>query len=751
MKKKILIALGVYSLTFVLGGIYIITTIEDSTSTLHNLIRLHQVDTQRERLLTHIKNVQSDLILRRTTHAKSADTIIANVKSMENLSEACFECHHSEYVIKGLDDIRNKVERYKVLVSRMLTIRANRDRLKQEDDKAFQAAEQLSTKIGEMVHLATSKLSKKTQSSLSYISNTKVILYVLVGITPFFAAALGFLFIRGLTEPIKVLLKATRNLNGGNLDFRIEGLRDEFGEVAESFNEMGARVQEYTQKLEGKTMELERTHNEMSTFCHVLKQIGVQRTLDGVCSFLMEELEAIVNSRYMVLYVFSADHSILFSFSGRDLTTFSEPQLIQTASNIIGGLNRLTSDPATSFQPPLIPDYFPTQGRQSIIPLRLHNQVEGAFVVTCEPDFQCDEKALELVALVLDQAAGSIKRAVLHEEEIRYIQNRLVSTVEYNGIIGKDPKMQAIYRLIEDIAPTDATVLIQGESGTGKELAACAIHQKSPRKNKPFIVINCSAYPTALLEAELFGHERGAFTGAVHQKSGRFERAHGGTVFLDEIGEIDPSAQIKLLRVLQTQKFERLGGEQTLEVDVRILAATHKNLQKEVENSRFREDLYYRLNVIPLHLPPLRERRNDIPLLAKHFLHRFAAEQGKDIQGLSSEATRILLDYAWQGNVRELENIVEHAVVLAKYKQIEVSDLPPMLQSSNSSVPVESNGSIFMENEKKLLEDVLEACGWNKKQAALRLGISRSTLYSKLSKHQIARPAFCACRDRGNI
>jgi two-component system response regulator HydG len=194
--------------------------------------------------------------------------------------------------------------------------------------------------------------------------------------------------------------------------------------------------------------------------------------------------------------------------------------------------------------------------------------------------------------------------------------------------------------------------------------------------------------------------------------------------------------------VLQTQKFERLGGEQTLEVDVRILAATNKDLQKEVENSRFREDLFYRLNVIPLQLPPLRERKNDIPLLAKHFLHQFAAEQGKDVQGLSAEVARLFFDYSWSGNVRELENIIEHAVVLSKYKQIEVSDLPAVLQNSNSSVPAESNRSIFMENEKKLLEHVLEACGWNKKQAALRLGISRSTLYSKLSKHQIARPTI---------
>jgi two-component system response regulator HydG len=301
--------------------------------------------------------------------------------------------------------------------------------------------------------------------------------------------------------------------------------------------------------------------------------------------------------------------------------------------------------------------------------------------------------------------------------------------------------MQDIYRLIEDIAPTDATVLIQGESGTGKELVARAIHRQSPRRNRPFIVINCSAYPATLLESELFGHEKGAFTGAIRRKTGRFEQADGGTVFLDEIGEIAPSAQIKLLRILQSQKFERVGGEETLNVNVRILAATNKDLLREVTNGNFREDLFYRLNVIPIQLPPLKMRRNDIPLLARYFLRRFAAEQNKEIEDFNSEAMRLLLDYAWPGNVRELENSIEHTAVLAKRSKIEISDLPSAIRDAASVVSSETPGTIF-ENEKKLLQEVLQECDWNKKKAALQLGISRSTLYEKLKKYQIMKPTI---------
>ncbi|MBU1696315.1 MAG: sigma-54 dependent transcriptional regulator, partial [Proteobacteria bacterium] len=276
--------------------------------------------------------------------------------------------------------------------------------------------------------------------------------------------------------------------------------------------------------------------------------------------------------------------------------------------------------------------------------------------------------------------------------------------------------------------------------GTGKELVAQAIHDNSPRKDHPFIVINCSAYPATLLESELFGHEKGSFTGADKRKSGRFEQADGGTVFLDEIGEIDLSAQVKLLRVLQTKKIERIGGTHTLNIDVRILAATNKNLLNQVKKGQFREDLFYRLNVIPINLPSLGMRRNDIPLLARHFLNNFAIQENKIIKDFSSNAMRILLDYSWPGNVRELENSVEHAVVLAKDNHIHTSDLPLALQDPDTLI-LRNNGTRLRDIEEQHLIKALEACNWNKKAAADHLGIGRSTLYVKLKKFNIASPS----------
>jgi two-component system response regulator HydG len=343
---------------------------------------------------------------------------------------------------------------------------------------------------------------------------------------------------------------------------------------------------------------------------------------------------------------------------------------------------------------------------------------------------------IEVIELILQQTAGVILRAAVHEGEIRNLKGRVEAAAGFDELVGRDPKMQVIYKLIEDVAPTDATVLIQGESGTGKELVARAIYRESHRSHKSFIVINCSAYPRTLLESELFGHEKGAFTGALYRKKGRFEQADGGTVFLDEIGEISPSAQIKLLRVLQSQKFERLGGEESLQVNVRVLAATNKDLMAEVKGGRFREDLFYRLNVIPVNLPLLKERGNDIPLLARFFVDKYAAEQEKQIERINSDAMRKLLDYHWPGNVRELENTIEYAVVLAKYKQIVVSDLPLTVTATSNEEP-DATKQTIIENEAMLVRDVLEKCNWNKTIAAARLGISRSTLYEKLKKYQI--------------
>ncbi len=554
--------------------------------------------------------------------------------------------------------------------------------------------------------------------------------------------ALGgsLLFVRRITKPLAELAEATQKVDKGEtgVRVRVQG-EDEVGKLAASFNHMIARVEEYTRQLEEQTMELERAHHRARSFCTIVQEVGALRSLDQIGAHLIKTLEGILKCGHVALMLFNSSRDILFVLSGRDLKPIENPEAIRTANSVLEGLSEVTFTHKIPFRSPLVPREIQDAARQAIIPLRDENQVFGGIVIACPGECGCNLEEVNTAGMMLTQAAGMIKRAISQEEEIRRLRARIESSAEFSGIVGKDPKMQVIYKLIEDIAPTDASVLIEGESGTGKELVARAIHQKSPRKDRPFIIINCSAYPTTLLESELFGHEKGAFTGAIRQKSGRFEQAHGGTVFMDEIGEIPLSAQIKLLRVLQTQRFERVGGEQTLDVDVRIIAATNKELLQEVKNGRFREDLYYRLNVIPIHLPPLRERRNDIPLLARHFLRHFSLEQDKEIEEFSSETMRVLLDYAWPGNVRELENSIEHATVLAKGGQIMISDLPAALHTANFS-PEAGRQPTIAEHEKELLQQALEACGWNKKEAALRLGISRNTLYMKLKKYQITRP-----------
>jgi len=316
------------------------------------------------------------------------------------------------------------------------------------------------------------------------------------------------------------------------------------------------------------------------------------------------------------------------------------------------------------------------------------------------------------------------------------LSQALEKRYSFGNILGKNSRMQEIYELISDISNTDSTALIQGESGTGKELIARAIHFSSHRKAKPFIVANCSAYSQNLLESELFGHEKGAFTGAIRRKIGRFELAHGGTIFLDEIGEVSPPTQILLLRVLQDHRFERVGGEETLEVDVRVIAATNKNLMEEMKKGTFREDLYYRLNVIPIFVPPLRERRDDIPLLASHFLQKFSQEKGKELTSFSPEVMEIFLDHSWPGNVRELENVIEHAAIIAKRDKILPKDLPQYLLQK----PLPTQNLVSLQDyERSLILKTLEETNWNKHQASKRLRINRSTLYGKMRRYGLIK------------
>ncbi len=554
--------------------------------------------------------------------------------------------------------------------------------------------------------------------------------------------ALGgtLLFVRRITRPLGALAQATEKIDKGELGIRVNVPgHDEVGKLAASFNHMVARMEEYTRRLEEQTMELERAHSQTRTFCGIVQEVGALRSLNEIGFFLIKTLEGILKCGHMVLLFFDSDRNVLFAVSPDSMSPLKEPETIQKAATVLEGLTKVTFTEKMALTPPLVPKSFQEADRQAIVPLEHENQLFGALVIACPGECQCDLGEVDTIRLMLENAAGVIKRAISQEQEVLNLRTRMETSAEFSGIIGRDPKMHDIYRLIEDIAPTDASVLIEGESGTGKELVARAIHEQGLRKTKPFIIINCSAYPATLLESELFGHEKGAFTGAIRQKAGRFELAHGGTVFLDEVGEIPPSAQIKLLRVLQDQKFERLGGEKTLEVDVRILAATNKDLLEEVKNGDFREDLFYRLKVIPIHLPPLKQRQNDIPLLARHFLQRFALDQKKKIQDISSDAMRLLLDYPWPGNVRELENTIEHATVLAKDERLEASDFPNTLRSSDG-YEISFGQSNLAEHEKGLLVNVLEECGWNKKEAARRLGISRNTLYGKIKRHLINKP-----------
>ncbi len=330
----------------------------------------------------------------------------------------------------------------------------------------------------------------------------------------------------------------------------------------------------------------------------------------------------------------------------------------------------------------------------------------------------------------------------LHDELKREKDKNILLTqalekrYSFGNILGKNGRMQEIFELISDIANTDSTVLIQGESGTGKELIARAIHFNSHRKNKPFVVANCSAYSQNLLESELFGHEKGSFTGAIRRKTGRFEMADGGTIFLDEIGEVSPPTQILLLRVLQDRRFERVGGEETLEVDVRVIAATNKNLTEEMKKGTFREDLYYRLNVIPIFVPPLRDRKDDIPLLASYFLQKFSQERKKEVISFSPEVMEILLAHSWPGNVRELENVIDHAIIIAKQEKILTKDLPQYLILR--PLPTQELATL-QDYEKDLILRTLQETNWNKHKAAKRLNINRSTLYGKMKKYGLKK------------
>ncbi|NMB75737.1 MAG: sigma-54-dependent Fis family transcriptional regulator [Myxococcales bacterium] len=375
-----------------------------------------------------------------------------------------------------------------------------------------------------------------------------------------------------------------------------------------------------------------------------------------------------------------------------------------------------------------------------VIIITAHGTVDNAVQALKKGAFDYITKPFEKQDLI-----AVIAKAVRTETLARSDVHAAQPENERYRLIGETPAMKAIYDIIEKVADTPSTVLIQGESGTGKELIAAALHFNSARRARPFIKINCAAIPRELMESELFGHEKGAFTGAVNSKPGRFELADGGTLFLDEIAEIPVEMQVKLLRAIQESEFERVGGIQTIRVDVRLVVATNRDLQQEVAQGRFREELFYRLNVVPIRLPPLRERREDIPLLVEHFLAKFNARLNRAIDGISQTAMNLLCNYRWPGNIRELENVIERALVFAEGPVLDVEDLPEGLveKSSTAPAPLLPGADASMKDivkqataelEKDLIVKALAETEGNVTQAARKLKISRKSLQNKMKE-----------------
>lgn len=387
----------------------------------------------------------------------------------------------------------------------------------------------------------------------------------------------------------------------------------------------------------------------------------------------------------------------------------------------------------------------PEEGLKLLAYLRSFYSETGVIVMTGSRSQKAPQEAIRLGVqdffskpFDLDELRLTLKR-VLHmlrlRRKVKKMQKELEEKYRFANLVGKSKKMQELFHLVYKIAPTSCTVLIRGESGTGKELISRAIHSHSPRKENPFVPVNCAALPENLLEVELFGHERGAFTDASYKKEGMFEVADKGTIFLDEISDMSLRMQAKILRVIQERSFYRLGGTKPVQVDVRILAATNKDLEEMMKKGSFREDLYYRLNVISITIPPLRKRKEDIPLLAQHFLTKYTALHGKRVRSISPYVMDRLSRYEWPGNVRELENAMERAIILSSGETILFEDLPPYLQPSLSRE--ESSSSSLEEVEKKLILDTLRAVKGNQTRAAELLGIHRNTLRRKLKRYHI--------------
>jgi formate hydrogenlyase transcriptional activator len=508
------------------------------------------------------------------------------------------------------------------------------------------------------------------------------------------------------------------------------------------------------------------------TLLAVSETITSQRDLPALFHDLADRLQQVVRFDYLILVLHDAANNTM----RRHILESSDHSAIQ-----VPGAIPVREGPAGwvwQTQQPLIVSNLAEETRwpqflelvkpfelQSVcaLPLTTARQRLGALAFLSRQIGAYDDADVDFLQLVANHVAVAVENALAFEciEKLKekltrekvYLEEEIRTEHNFDEIVGESSALRRVLKEVETVAPTDSTVLIRGETGTGKELIARALHQLSPRRDRTFVKINCAAIPTGLLESELFGHEKGAFTGAITQRVGRFELAHQGTLFLDEVGDIPPELQPKLLRVLQEQEFERLGSTRTVRVDVRLLAATNRDLAQLAANGQYRSDLYYRLNVFPVVLPPLRQRREDIPRLVRHFAHKVSRRMGRRIETVPAETMDALLEYPWPGNVRELENVIERAVILSPGPalQINLADLkaaapPPSLESAPSqggNAPGGSAAVTLADAERDHILGVLRETGWvlgGPNGAAARLAMKRTTLQSKMKKLGISRP-----------
>jgi PAS domain S-box-containing protein len=491
--------------------------------------------------------------------------------------------------------------------------------------------------------------------------------------------------------------------------------------------------------------ELERKHDELEAINRILLRVTKEYNLNGMGHVLQDMVEEFYPQAHTLVFLLTPLRDG-FYFPGPDRGQVKEtcydrarkrimnPQLERDLLRLLT-MERMgrTCVGGGTVCSPIIQDLAAGFNSWMTVPIEVEDVCYGLFVVgSPAPDMWVDDDVVFVESLVR-QISGVIRYQISKEAREEAFRNQLTGPDKFMGIVGRSQAIQKIYELIQTVADSESTVLIMGESGTGKELVARAIHQAGKYKDTPFIVAHCSSFVPTLVHSEIFGHEKGAFTGATSRKRGRLERAQGGVLFLDEVADLPLETQVLLLRFLQDKSFERVGGEHLVEVNVRVIAATNKDIEKEMTAGRLREDFYYRLNVLPIKLPPLRERITDVPLLASHFLRTYSLIEGKEITGFDTETMHAMMDYNWPGNVRELQNTVARSVVLAAGSHIGVQVLPERIRSGAAA----SKEFSLWKNERDLIASVMRECNGNKNEAARLLHISRGTLYGKLKKYDI--------------